>query len=356
MTVQTTALSQSGLAVESRAAATQWGRITAWTVLIAATIIAAIVSLSFVKAARADAIPQKRTIVVRGRESAVVTATEIRLADIAEVSAQSIADDDAVVALQTIVLGASPAPGTATELQAQSILDKLIAAGVDLRRVGYIFPRKIAVTRPGRPVQENELRQALEQFFLQQKRQATVQTIQAPAGVMVPVSDIRFEVETTGERGANPSPVVFTVKEQGREVTRFQTSVNYDEWREAPIARRTLPRGSIVMPEDTAMARLNVKALPKDASLDASRVLGLKVTQDVLAGDVFRSSALLVPPIVASGDKVSMVIRSGPLEATATGVALDAGARGDLIKVRNEASKKIIQAVVIEPGQVEVRP
>jgi flagella basal body P-ring formation protein FlgA len=51
-----------------------------------------------------------------------------------------------------------------------------------------------------------------------------------------------------------------------------------------------------------------------------------------------------------------MVYKNGLFEVSATGVALEAGGRGHEIRVRNEASKKIIAATVLEPGLVGVKP
>jgi flagella basal body P-ring formation protein FlgA len=49
-----------------------------------------------------------------------------------------------------------------------------------------------------------------------------------------------------------------------------------------------------------------------------------------------------------------MLYRHGRLEAAAIGVALEAGAERQEIKVRNEASQKVVSARVVEKGVVEV--
>ena len=58
--------------------------------------------------------------------------------------------------------------------------------------------------------------------------------------------------------------------------------------------------------------------------------------------------------MVEMGAMVTLVYRSGGIEATASGVAIESGAQGDEIRVRNDSSRKIILGKVLEPGMVGV--
>jgi len=60
-------------------------------------------------------------------------------------------------------------------------------------------------------------------------------------------------------------------------------------------------------------------------------------------------------PIIEKGKSVNIVVRSGALVVSTKGEAMESGALGDLIKVRNTGSKTVISAVVVGNDTVEVK-
>jgi flagella basal body P-ring formation protein FlgA len=127
-----------------------------------------------------------------------------------------------------------------------------------------------------------------------------------------------------------------------------------DEWRLMPIATRPLRKGDIVSGADVELSRVNGTTVGRDVIENLSDVVGQSLTRDVGQGEMFRNGAVVVTPLVKAGARVTLLYRRGRLEATATGVALENGAAGQEIKVRNEASNKIIEGRVSDPGIVEV--
>ena len=60
--------------------------------------------------------------------------------------------------------------------------------------------------------------------------------------------------------------------------------------------------------------------------------------------------------LVRAGDQVQMVAALNGIEVRATGVALGSGDNGARLRVRNESSGKIIDAMVSAPGVVTALP
>src|SRR5690606_32545004 len=77
-----------------------------------------------------------------------------------------------------------------------------------------------------------------------------------------------------------------------------------------------------------------------------------------LAARRIRTNQLLTPALVASlpavrrGETVKIVASRDGIEASTDGEALSDGQVGELIRVRNISSDKVIDAKVIEPGVV----
>jgi flagella basal body P-ring formation protein FlgA len=70
-------------------------------------------------------------------------------------------------------------------------------------------------------------------------------------------------------------------------------------------------------------------------------------------GDILRSGQLSSPVMVKRGDAVMMVARREGIEVSSAGEALDAGARGAMVRVRNANSGQVVRMRVAGPGQVE---
>ena len=69
---------------------------------------------------------------------------------------------------------------------------------------------------------------------------------------------------------------------------------------------------------------------------------------------MFSKNSLEIVPDIEVGGSVTLVYKNGSLEATSTGIAMEAGIIGKEIRVRNESSKKVVRGKIIEAGQVQV--
>lgn len=301
-------------------------------------------------------VAEDRDIKILGRNSVTVTAEKIRLEDIADVSSPHIADDEAVIAMKKIELGASPAPGQKTTLSAMNILEALKTSQVDLNKVGYSLPTVIAISRAGREVSEEEVRAAIESALSAQQREITVRQVRYDKPVQVAPGALTLQAQELFSHIPGQIAFMITAKSGGLDDTRFKVSAVVEEWRELPVAARSLPRGTLLEPSDIVMARLNTRSLPRDIADSPSKIIGMATSGGISNGEAFQRSKLIIPPTIEVGAPVTMIVRSGSLEATASGVALESGADGDEIKVRNDSSKRIVTGKIVGNGSVLVSP
>ena len=102
------------------------------------------------------------------------------------------------------------------------------------------------------------------------------------------------------------------------------------------------------------MQDIEDNSIPEDVAVDTRGIIGFEADYSMNDGEVFRVGRLALPPVIEPGHAVTIMYRSGLLEVTAAGTALEAGARGRPIKVKNNASKKLLVGTVLEPGLVGV--
>jgi len=81
--------------------------------------------------------------------------------------------------------------------------------------------------------------------------------------------------------------------------------------------------------------------------------VGQTSRRSLRAGDVLRNNSLSAPVLVKRGDAVVMIARIEGIEVSMAGEALDAGARGTLVRVKNSTSGQTVRMRVVAPGTVE---
>ncbi|MDC0357667.1 flagellar basal body P-ring formation chaperone FlgA [Oligoflexia bacterium] len=297
-----------------------------------------------------------RSIRAVGRKTITVTTNTIRLGDLAHVSSRHIADDDSIIGLQKIYIEQSPIPGKSITISAAQVLDRLKEEGVDLQEIGYAIPRIMTVKRASRIIALEEIRAAIEEALHNSKREITLKSINYNNDVHVAPGNLKLAAQEyhTGQPG-QMSFAVTAKAEQGRE-TKFNVVAIVDEWLKVPVARRPLRKGSVVSDGDVMMARLNLAAMPTDVEHLKVGIIGYETSRDISYGEVFRKNKLVIPPVIDSGARVTLMYQSRLFRATASGIALESGAIGDSIRVKNDGSKKIIVGTIIEPGLVGVKP
>lgn len=302
----------------------------------------------------AQSAPVYRSAVrIQGHSDVIVTEPTIHLGDVAQIDSASVMDDEAIIKLRTIGLGRSPKVGESVILEGVRVLEQMRNEGIQLDSVRYSFPRQIKVTRAFREVSSEELQKALQAFLNTQERNIDLKQIVMEKPVKIPTDS--FGVEVVGLHRTQPGHLGVDYRSvAGSDEVRFQLRAVADEWRLMPVAAQPLKRGAVISAADVQLNKVNGTAAGRDVLEQIGDIVGKSLVRDVGQGEMFKVNAVVTPPVINSGSRVSMIYRQGRLEASAVGIALESGGEGQEIKVKNEGSKKIVSARVVEKGLVEV--
>lgn len=88
---------------------------------------------------------------------------------------------------------------------------------------------------------------------------------------------------------------------------------------------------------------------------DPASLEGKQAQKYIPAGSMIYSSMVENVPVISPGDKVSIIIEKGLIKITADGMARQKGGIGDLIKVVNLGSKKVIRAEIVDSTTVALK-
>lgn len=128
-------------------------------------------------------------------------------------------------------------------------------------------------------------------------------------------------------------------------------------WRSVLAASHPLPRGHIVSEQDI----ITVRELQKNAfqaryvQEQQTELLGKILKRAMPSGSPYDARTLKAPLWVKRGETVILFAKTKTMQIRMKGAALADGAKGDLIKVRNLSSRRIVEGIVVKPGIISVR-
>ena len=117
---------------------------------------------------------------------------------------------------------------------------------------------------------------------------------------------------------------------------------------------KTINKGDIIRTTDIAHVEVPYRKLPYGTVDNIDSVIGLTVKHRSHAYIPIVHNNLLVPELVKKNDVLRLKYDGGNLSIETKAIALDGGARGDSIKVRNLKSNKIIVGTIVNNATVKV--
>lgn len=127
-------------------------------------------------------------------------------------------------------------------------------------------------------------------------------------------------------------------------------------FRKVLVSSRGLTRGDALGAGDVHAEEFDVTRLGYGYLVDPTQVYGRDLRHAVNAGTVLTPAMLAPRELVKRGQQVRLVVDVSGIRVRAEGVALQAGDRGDLVRVKSLSCKCVVQGKVGAPGVVQVLP
>ena len=120
------------------------------------------------------------------------------------------------------------------------------------------------------------------------------------------------------------------------------------------VSTKPLSRGTVLEPDDIRLCQRWYNRYPQDVVTDPDDAIGKMLSTQVRSNTEITKSVLKASRLIRKGSIVKMVAESGSLVVTAMGLSQENGGKGDIIRVKNLSSNKVIYAKVIDPSLVKV--
>lgn len=203
---------------------------------------------------------------------------------------------------------------------------------------------------------EEAISDALEQQGAGEQIRATVigkfgETLHSAAHpLVIEIRELTFDdAQQRWESGL----IVF---EEGEMVSTIPVSGRYDALVQVPVLTRRLHSGDVIAAEDVVW-QLEPEHRLRKGTVQSSRDLIGKTPRRVISEKrPIRDSEIVAPVVMAKGAMVQLQFKTANMEIRTTGQALTDGSMGELIRIRNNDSNLVIQALVTGPNSAEVNP
>lgn len=222
--------------------------------------------------------------------------------------------------------------------------------------------------RPASPALSLRIDRPVEQI----SADAVLQTItQALAAQGHPTGEIRLDAVPTdftvgrgqARHGLRVSDLIFDPKlsrftaqigpAAGGEVRRIAGRVI--AMADVPVLTRAVGAGEVIQAGDVTIQRLRADQAGRSYVIDPDRIIGKTAKRMLLAGQPVRPGDLNATMMVQKNAPITVNVVSGAMALAMQGKALDDGALGDMVRVLNVRSNKVLSGIVSAPSTVTVQ-
>jgi flagella basal body P-ring formation protein FlgA len=180
------------------------------------------------------------------------------------------------------------------------------------------------------------------------------------------LTEAQFELAVVSPRAAPPcaqNVAIEPVDTRSPQRMRFLARCNdtpgwrYEYVVRARVTAMVAVAGAPVAPNET-LTDAQVTIERRDISniadpISSPQEIGQMSRRMLRPGDILRAGQLSSPVLVKRGDSVMMVARREGIEVSTAGEALDAGAHGAVVRIRNAGSGQVVRMRVSGAGTVE---
>lgn len=256
-----------------------------------------------------------------------------------------------------VVVANAPQPGKRITVDARWLANVAQANGLDWRPTSAYD--RIVVERPGQAVDvrvvETQIREALTAEGVPgnldvelTNRAALSFIIPAQASTQVGVRDLAWDART--------NRFTATVEIPAGEPDALRQKVNGKVFQNAriPVLVRPISRGDVISEQDIGWIDVREAVTQRDVAITIDQVVGQEPVRTIRPNAPIKLNEVRRPILVSRNSLVTMILKTPYMQLTVQGRAQDDGGKGDIVRVLNQQTKRVVEAQVDGPGLVTV--
>jgi flagella basal body P-ring formation protein FlgA len=166
-----------------------------------------------------------------------------------------------------------------------------------------------------------------------------------------------FSFHATIKRGRNLGNVAWevVVGTEGKQ-QKHDIIANARCWQQQLVVTKPLAYKQVIREDDVIDRRTLVDRLDNSPLLTREQVVGNMAAMELKPGMVMTAKLVEAVPLVRSGQLVTISLQQGGIQLKTVARALEGGTFGQTIRVRNETTRDIFEAVLTGPQEATMGP
>ncbi len=283
---------------------------------------------------------------------------EIAIKDISTVSGD---DTDLVNQVEGIVIGNTPGANSTRRITLDFIKMRLKSASVDVSEVTFTNARSSLVSVESTKIKGLEIAQKAKEHLLNflppNEGETTVEIGRIPADQWVPrrMDKIDFQVtlvDTDKDRGK--IELIVSASSNSKLFFKVPVYFNVRVFEFVVITKRRTGRKQLLTKEDLFIARKETTKLRGMAFSSIDDLKGMTTTMPVQSHAILTDKMVETPPTVKQGSIVKLIVNKSGFRIVTKGLAQQSGHKGEVIKVKNLNSMKMLYGKIENSDSIHV--
>ena len=194
-------------------------------------------------------------------------------------------------------------------------------------------------------------------FLPMDDRETTVELGRIPADQWVPKRRDKIDffitlIDTSKDRGK--IELVVSASSDSKRFFKVPVYFNVRVFEFVAITKRKIGRKQQISRENLFIARRDTTRMRGMAFSSIDDLKGMTTIAAVQANTILTDHMVEIPPTIKQGSLVKLIVKRSGFEIVTKGLAQQTGYKGDVIKVKNVNSKKMLYGTIINSDSINV--
>lgn len=282
----------------------------------------------------------------------------ITFSDISNVTGD---DVDLVNEINNIEIGMTPWANSTRRIDQDFLKMRLKSTNINISDVTFTNAKSVVVSVESTKITGYEIAQKAKEYMLSAlptaDRETTVELVRMPGDKWVPRSmeEIDFDislVDSSKDRGN--IDVIVTASSDSKRFFKIPVSFKVRVYEYVAIAKRRIRRNQQLTKGNLSMARRETTRVRGFAFFDIKDLIGMVTTTSIQPNTILTENEVEIPPTIKQGSIVKLLIQASGFRIVTKGMAQQTGYTGEVIKVKNMDSKKLLYGEIIDSGSIRI--
>ena len=246
--------------------------------------------------------------------------------------------------VEDVMVAEAPAFAKTNILDRARVLE-LLARKASSFSTHWVCPEQVRITRKHRMLEEADLLKLLtdrmQKELVRDTGELELAAVRPWTPVAVPDDGIRVKVTEVPVTGINPNFVArFEVSTAREVIGQWQLQVTAKIWKDMLVTLSAARRGQLLKDTDIRTERRDLLAFREPLPVELATEPTLEFKEMTMPNQVILARSVRAKPVILRGRFVDAALQSGTLQVSLKVEALEDGAVGQTIKVRNPQTRK----------------